>query len=190
MLKISLFLLKLIILDEINCLNSDKFCFKNEKKLCTDSIKKADKCEEIKCKSPFSYDCKIFCTTSRMNCENFTNLKLKQRTIRFRKMNSYKIFAQSIQNCTILIQNPSASDFCLNGKNCMLQTRYNGVNNTSGIDCKCPNGNSYICGKYCTKNNLICNAISKSRHITKSCGNGKSIYLINKPKYFAYALVF
>jgi len=166
-------LLSLLSFTTINCLIKN-ICFQNEKKICTgvydnSNLKYTENCKKVKCKAPFAFDCKDHCTDTLLKCKALILLK------------AYRNYNGTFQNCSIT--KPKSADFCLNGKNCWLQTTYNGVNKTSTVDCKCPNDKSFVCGEYCTKNSMICNSINisdaKNNH-SESCDNHYRIYYLKK----------
>ena len=159
----------------IHGLRSDNdFCYKNEKKICTgkydqSNLKYTEICEKIKCQSPLSNDCKDFCTRQMTNCK-FFNWHLR--------IFEFKPVKNSFQKClNLTVKN---SDFCLNGKKCLRHLIAEPRNLTRKIDCKCPNDKSFICGKYCTTNNIICKAIQTSKKKSKSCGNSNSSYFLKQ----------
>ena len=167
----------ILIIFYINGLRSNKdFCFKNEKEICTgiydqSSLKYTKNCEKITCQSPLTYDCtENFCTNKMKDCKflNWHSSIFKSNTERF-----------SFQKC--FISNIKFSDFCLNGKNCLRRITLETRNLTRKFSCLCPNDKSFICGKYCTKNSIICKAIKISNkqqnNNSISCGNSDSIYL-------------
>ena len=170
----SIILLNFIFLTTINCMSRNDFCFKNENKICTgiydgSNLKYIENCEELKCKAPFSHECKDFCTTKKAYCTTLLLLR------------SYTKFDGSSKSCWN--SNPKLSDFCVNGENCFLKTIYNGVNNSSQMDCMCPENKRFVCGIYCTKHSMICSAINKpipKISDSKSCGNANTIYRLKK----------
>lgn len=149
-------------------------CFQNEKKVCTGvydstNLKYTENCNKLKCKAPLAFDCKDYCTNTILKCKGIILLK------------AYKSYNGTFQNCSV--SRPKLNDFCLNGKNCLLLATYNGLNKTSTIDCKCPNDKSFICGEYCAKNSMICNAINISEakiYHPESCDNHQSIYYLKR----------
>ncbi len=170
-------LLILIFFTATNCLNKDDFCFQNENKICTgkydeSSLKYSEDCEKLTCKKPLSYDCFNYCTMNKAYC--MVILLMKGQTI----------LNDSFENCSIT--QLKSSDFCLNGENCFLNVILGKNNFTNLMECKCPDDKSFICGKYCTKNSIICNALNKSKIIdSESCDNGNSIYYFKKiPKKY------
>ncbi len=183
MLKI-IILLNIILKIEIFCLRPNDFCFKNEK-ICTgqySNLVYTVKCEEMKCKKPFSNGCVNYCTTNEETCKNF--LTWNYRTLESSSpimSKKYKSFISSIKNCLTL--KPKQDNFCLNGKNCS-KFFIDKSNFKSVMDCKCPKEKSFVCGKYCTRDSTICKALNKAKiEKINSCDNSNTIYYVLS-KYF------
>lgn len=176
MIKI-IILLSLFYSTTVNCVIKN-VCFQNEKKICTgvydnSNLKYTENCKKLKCKAPLTFDCNDYCTDTILKCRVIILLK------------AYKFYNGTFHSCSI--SKPKVSDFCLNGKNCLLQTTYNGVNKSGAIVCKCPKDKSFICGEYCTKNSMICNALNKAKvknSHSNSCANKNTIYRFKEKKKF------
>jgi len=156
MLKIIL----LIILISQSFSSNNDFCFKNEIKTCNESYDRSslrymENCVKIGCKSPFSFDYNEYCTKSSAVCKYF-NLYLRVLKLKEQK--------DSILNCT-LISKPKPSEFCLNGKYCLQNLITKFGNFTSRIACLSPANRNFECGKYCTSDSIICDAMKKSKII-------------------------
>ena len=173
--KILIFLNIIYLKNTINCMSKNDFCFKNENKICTglydgSNLKYAEKCEQITCNAPFTYECQDFCVTKKLYCKTLTWLR------------QHAHFDGSSRSCWI--SKPKSTDFCLNGKNCFLQTSYNGFNNTSEIDCKCPSNRSFVCEEYCSRDSIECSSLKKSKfertNQPKSCVNSNRVYRLKK----------
>ncbi len=186
MIKILPLLLSLIQLYNINCFEPKiDFCFKNEKINCTGmydslNLKYTEVCEKVTCQTPLKYNCKDYCTLNMLDCMTLTFSQ------------SYYNFKGPVKKCFNL--NHKSSDFCLNGKNCLLITANKRVNKSTTIDCICPENKSFKCGEYCTKNSMICNSIIKLKKAsalieTKSCSNDNTNYRVKKNSKF-YSLRF
>jgi hypothetical protein len=182
MFKITLYLIF------FNTINAIDFCIRNEKKICSgiydeSNLKYTENCVKIACRSPFSYDCKDYCTINRGHCK-LLNWRLSNLFDSSPNKNS-------ITNC--FITKIKSSDFCLNGENCLLHITLGEKNLTSKMRCKCPEEKSFACGKYCTRDNLKCKEIENLKtklHNLEYCGNANINYFIEKPKYFADAKIF
>lgn len=177
MIKILPLLLSLIQLYKINCFEpKNDFCFKNEKINCTGMydnlhLKYTEACEKVTCQAPLTYNCKDYCTLNMLDCMTLTFSQ------------SYYNFKVPAKKCFTLKH--KSSDFCLNGKNCLLITANKRVNISNTIDCLCPENKSFKCGEHCTKDSLICNSIIKLKITSainkpKSCNNANTNYRVKK----------
>jgi len=168
----------------LNSLNSkNEFCFRNLKVVCTGmydklSLKYTEKCKELTCKAPLPFECKDYCTNKKTNCK-FLSWHLK--LLELSKINNPK---SSLKNCSIF--KDESSNFCQNGENCMLKISFKGakINATSKMACMCPNDKSFICGKHCARDSIICNTIKNpTNKINNSCGNSNDTYYFKKSPF-------
>ena len=108
----------------------------------------------------------------------------------------FKIFNKEIKYCANKIYNFQANDFCVNGKNCIIEKKkvigsiFGLINFLSRnhiaekTECHCPNEKSFKCGKYCTIDSNACNnyrliVTKKYFQNIKQCDNHNSTYFIN-----------
>ena len=74
-------------------------------------------------------------------------------------------------------------DVCVNGKGCFLKQilpmRSGFIDLSKSVECQCPDGVSYKCGKdYCTVNNHACNVLQSGAlngTSLPSCQNGNAV---------------
>ena len=115
------------------------------------------------------------------------NLKEKAKLIMLNK---------EIQICKEKIYTFNSNDFCQTGFNCNEKTIKSAIYgyyfNVKKIDCKCPNENSFKCGKYCTENSNACD-YSRQKEIKnnktllakiKNCGNDNVSILRSNFRFF------
>jgi hypothetical protein len=165
------------------------------------------KCEPIKCHEPFSYKCGFnICTSNKTKCEEYTKMNvymkiaLKSNVVSLINEEKYLVgrkkldlFRKNIPNCQKKPYKFESNDFCVSGIYCTevrIDPKGFGYFHKmrKQIDCKCPAGKSFKCGKYCTTDSIACDYYKSNENNNKcfdkikDCGNNDITffrYLIN-----------
>ena len=181
-------------------LKSTDFCIKQQE--CKKIIKKNQillaKCSSIKCNGKLKHECfSDICTKNEIECKKLIQADSFMKSMNTLKIyipkfadrhskitNKIKFFKKDIKKCENNIYKFGPNNFCINGQNCIeiikdmkgFGFNYRKLTTTKKIDCKCPNKQSFKCGKYCASDSLACEYYKANKneiqlsHIN-DCGN-------------------
>jgi hypothetical protein len=136
-------------------------------------------CDLIKCHGKLSYNCELnICSKNEHDCneynklqtykkilfetQSFTNIMSEKKYLKER--NKIELFNENIHECANKTYEYESNDFCLNGRNCKIIFEYGYRKFVKKIDCKCPNKQSFKCGKYCTLDSNACDYYFKTNN--------------------------
>ncbi len=147
------------------------------------------KCELIKCNGAFKYECGStnICSNSITKCKKYSEMMIFFSVIidqHSNKINNIKLFNKQIKDCKNKTYKFKSNDYCQNGQKCKTIIYSSFTKISKPIDCQCPTGQSFKCGKYCTTSSIACDYLKSNKENTakvatlsiKDCGNHNSTY--------------
>ena len=150
------------------------------------------KCNLIKCHGTFNFKCNSnICTRNKVKCTEYNHMMLSMKSsfhitsIFAPKINHWNSFNKNIKECQIQAYKFDSSDFCINGKQCIVINLGKNMFDTNQmtVECRCstPKQN-FKCGKYCASDSIACHYFKQPAKLNsaisriKDCGNHNSTY--------------